>query len=458
MATGSVTARHLLCLLFCLLPATKAMAADALALFPDPRQVTQRIERGDPVETAIWQQSVLDAISDLVAHVAPRGANGQHPAAAQELLDRYWRERNAVGDRGAAALRGTAMGPAADQAASQAFNQRVLDFAPGPEFADLIFRELLPRELGSQLQPQEQALRAGLRRHQQALQASRLQARLDGKSPQQWSGADHRAALQLLIMQGIEELPPAWQPHASRVAAVPWAVWLLLLSAWLVLGIRRAGSRFGSDPADPDRFLNGPRSYRMDATVGQVIDVHARTSVRETTTYTSETDGFGNTRSVPSTSYTTTEKQRIHLRRPDGTESALDTVNFELPVRVGHQLLDVAAFKGRAKQGHWVFYHIYDMDRTFFTGSLRDVVKMRPRVLIPFVILATWTSVAFLGTNGWYALLAAPILYAIVLKITNNRRLARFRKVYAPKIIEAGRAGIRDDYIAAPGGGGFSRA
>lgn len=450
-------ARYLLWVALCCLPFRVMAAQDLLDLFPDPAEIARGIDRGDPVETALWQQNAIDTLSMLAGEVTPRGANGQPAAASSPLLDRYWQERSAASERGMAALRGNAGGPAAEAAARAEYDRRAAEFVPGPEFLDLTFGRL-PPPLRAQFREEERQVRLNLRMQHLAARLPGLESGQGMKPMQRWSGAELAVATQLLLLQATMSLPKEWQPHAQRVALVPASVWLALLLAWLAWGIWRAVRRFGFDPQVPGQFWNGPRRYRFDASVGQVIDVHERTTVTQTTTYTTATDGFGNQHTTPRTSFRTTEKQRIHLRQPDGTERVVPTTDFELPVRVGQHLLDVAAYKGRAKTGPWVFYHIYDMDQTFCRDALRDVVKMRPRVFIPFVLLSAALAIAVLGYTGWYALLAAPIVYAVTLKVINNGRLRRFRQQFIPQIVSERSQDIRNDYIPVPGGGGLSRA
>lgn len=450
-------ARYLLWMMLCCLPLRALAAEDLISQFPDPAEVVRGIDRADPVETALWQQQVLDTLSALAAEVAPRTASGQPTAAANPVLDAYWRERSAVVERGMAALRGNATGAAAEAAAKAEYERRLAEFVPGPEFVNLVFGRL-PTQLRERVRNREREMRTTLRMYRLAGSMNGLEAKLATTPAQQWSGPEHLAAARIMLIQASMKLPPAVQSIVQELLLLPGVVWLALLAAWLAWGIWRATRRFGFDPEDPARFWNGPRRYHFSAGVGQVVDLQQSTTVRETTTYTTETDSFGNRRTTPYTTSTTHEKQTIFLRDADGRERSIRTININLPVRPGHHLLDVAAYKGRAKSGPWVLYHNYDMDQTTFCTTLRDVVKVRPRAFIPFVLLATVVAVLALGYIGWFAFFVAPIVYGVALKFINKGRMRRFREQLLPPFINERRPEMRGDFIPVPGGGGFSRA
>lgn len=449
-------ARYLLWMILCCLPLRAMAAEDLISQFPDPAEVARTIDRGDPVETALWQQRVLDTLSALAAEVAPRAASGQPTAAANPVLDGYWRERSVAVERGMAALRGNATGPAAETAARVEYDRRLAELVPGPEFLELTFGRL-PPPLRERLRDREQEMRTTLRMYRLAGSLDGLEAKL-ATPMQQWSGAEHLAVTRIMLIQASMKLPTAVQPFVQELLLLPGVVWLVLLAAWLAWGIWRATRRFGFDPEVPARFWNGARHYHFNAGVGQVVDLQQSTTVRETTTYTTETDSYGNRRTTPYTTTTTHEKRTIFLRDADGKERSIWTININLPVRPGHHLLDVAACKGHKKSGPWVLYHNYDLDQTTCCDTLRDVVKVRPRAFLPFVLLATVAAVLALGYIGWFAFLVAPIVYGVALKTINKGRMRRFREQILPPFINEHRPEIRDDFIPVPGGGGFSRA
>lgn len=433
----SMRARTSAALLWALLvaPGIAVAQESLLAAFPAPEIVDEKITRADAVETAIWRVLALDTLGAYVETVVPRPAEGPWNRSALDLQSRYWQYRWKTMEPVYPSLAGGRKGQDAERQARAEMERRLMLAAQDPTVRTEVLRIVNEQMLTDDLR--ERIFGPGMR----TARMNDLRARMLAVENAPLTVGGLNLVTEYAATSLVQELPESWQGPAMKIVDIPAIIWLSLLVLWFAFGISRAGRAFGFDEKEPDVFRNGSERMRISAQVGRVIQEKTSQIVQTSTSYTSVTDAQGFTRSIPSTSVHTTGKQRIHVLRPDGRETDIDLTNFELPVREGHLVLDAAAFSPpNAKSGPYVFFHIYEMDRTVETPALRNVTKFRPRAFIPFFILSLWVGVAFLGVLGLLiALVAAPIVYGITMSVLNGRRLRKFREEFMPQIIEAAR-------------------
>lgn len=435
--TARATIRRLACVLFAVL-ATHGIALaqnPLLTQFPAPEIVDEKIDRNDPIETAIWRVLALDTLGSYVETIVPRPAQGDWDRDALDVQTRYWQYRWKTMEPVYPLLAAGLKGQVAEREARAAMERRLMEAARDPNVRAEVLRIVNSQMLTDDLR--ERIFGPGRR----SAHMNELRERMNGLEDRPLTVAGLNLVVEFSATSLVQELPQAWQGPAMKIVGVPAIIWLSLLLLWFAFGVSRASRAFGFDPGQPDVFCNGGQRVHFAKQVGHVVQEKSSQIIRTSTSHTSITDAQGFTRSIPSTTVHTTDKQRIHVRRPDGHESDIELTDVELPVREGHLLLDVIAMTApNAKSGYYVFFHIYDMDRTVFMPQLRQFTKFRPRAFIPFVILSLWASVAFAGVLGFIsALIAAPLAYIITMAVLNGRRLRKFQHEIAPAIIHAAR-------------------
>ncbi len=228
----------------------------------------------------------------------------------------------------------------------------------------------------------------------------------------------------------VAELPEPWRTWAEKLIAVPVALWIALLIAWLVLGIATRTTPFRLSPQDPWKLQRGRKLRPMR--FEQVIVEEVKDLVRETPHYHTPRDAQGNPSGPTTVTHTRTHIVTMFVRGVDGREDSLKLVNHDFDVRRGHRVL--AVWEGDGK--YCLFLYNHDLRRFLDLPRLRKFVKMRPWLLIPVWALTTAAVAAIQPGLVLLPLCLTPIVYLVFMGIVNARRRRVFMKKMAPRLVQ----------------------
>lgn len=220
---------------------------------------------------------------------------------------------------------------------------------------------------------------------------------------------------------------------------VPVIAWIGCVIAFIVWLIMRA-LPFGLERNDPLKLRVGRQRYSLCYMTGEILKIDRTTSVSTSTTYHSVQGADGGWTSIPSTHVSAHREFRAFIQRPDGSEDDITLSHTDLPVREGHRLAAVWALKGRAKSGHYVFFHIYDMKRTqTMPVALEQVIRPRCHAGLPIILAALWLGLGLrplLPETPWLPPVALAVACLIAYGIVLSLILRSRRRAFANTIID----------------------
>jgi hypothetical protein len=231
-------------------------------------------------------------------------------------------------------------------------------------------------------------------------------------------------------------LPPGPRQLVEIVAAVPKAIWIALLVAWVVWGVRYRTTPFGLDPNDPFVLLRGRQKRRMAYHIGRMLSVDVRETERiHTTTKVDEYNrptGFDHVQKFRSLT------QTIRMREDSGREHTITLHNYPFDAHQGQRLLVVYD----QKSDKFLFLHNRDTGATRYMPLLESYYRLRPLIMLPVwalaILVATIVSDAWVG----FALILTPIVYFTITWQLNKRRRVKLVNELIPRMIDAAMPGV----------------
>ena len=178
----------------------------------------------------------------------------------------------------------------------------------------------------------------------------------------------------------IETVPPSLRFLFNRTT------WITIFVLWFIAAVARELYPLALDSKQMFRMRVGGRTYDLQATVGEVVQVRRWTTSQVQQTTTTTTDAYGNTHTTHGFYTYYTHHVMVVLRDGAGRDHELEFTNQKIPLVQFQQVAAWYAIQKGKGWGPYIYFDVLSGKQQVYVHAFTELMRIRMWAAIPLML------------------------------------------------------------------------